>query len=118
MSQPGENSEEQASMSRPFVDGHISLGNVLTLVGMVAGSVFVWSETRSAVAGAGVAIQTVAERATRSEARLDQHAERIRLLETEQASKGAVLDLILVELTDLNAEIRALSVARRDGEGQ
>lgn len=95
-------------MTRPNFDGRISLGNVLTIIGMVAGAVFIWSENNADVRGALAAVEAVADDVERNGLRIDAHGERLRVVENGASRQSATLDLILQELTELNTQLRAL----------
>lgn len=92
-------------MGRPTIDGHISLGNILTLIGMVATAVFLYGQTAAQ-------IDQVRSDVKRIEAEAATQRDRVRALENTGARQDATLELILQTLTEIKARLEQLSASR------
>lgn len=92
-------------MGRPTIDGHISLGNILTLIGMVATAVFLYGQTAAQ-------IDQVRSDVKRIESEAATQRDRVRALENTGARQDATLELILQTLTEIKARLEQLSASR------
>ena len=92
-------------MGRPTIDSNISLGNILTLVGMVATAVFLWGQTSAQ-------IDQVRSDVKRIESEASTQRDRVRALENTGARQDATLELILQTLTEIKSRLEQLSASR------
>ena len=92
-------------MGRPTIDSNISLGNILTLVGMVATAVFLWGQTSAQ-------IDQVRSDVKRIESEASTQRDRVRALENAGARQDATLELILQKLTEIKARLDQISASR------
>ena len=92
-------------MGRPTIDGHISLGNILTLIGMVATAVFLYGQTAAQ-------IDQVRSDVKRIESESATQRDRVRALENTGARQDATLELILQTLTEIKSRLEQLSASR------
>lgn len=88
-------------MTRPTIDGRISLGNVLTLVAMIGAGALLWGQTQSDV-------KAIRDDVKRIEADQISQRERLRAVENMVAGQNATLDLILQTLTKIEARLGSI----------
>lgn len=83
---------------RPSFDGRISLGNVLTLVGMVTAGAFMWAQATGE-------INTNRTRLDLLDRDMISAKERLRVVENLAGRQAATLDRILEALTEIKGRL-------------